>query len=76
MSDFKIKTGRAIANHFFWVFILQGILAIIIALWVLAYPPVIIPLVAAMFLWQGVTAIFLAYRVREFRKENLDVITD
>jgi uncharacterized membrane protein HdeD (DUF308 family) len=69
MDNTNVHRGRNIANHFFWVLLLQGVLAILIAIFVMIYPPIIIPLIAAMFLWQGITALFLATRVRKFWKE-------
>ncbi len=69
MTNIRIQSTNSIVNHFFWVLLTQGVLAIFIAIIVLAYPPFIIPLVSAMFLWQGLTALFLAVRVRRFRKE-------
>jgi hypothetical protein len=69
MDTIHIHQTRSIANHFFWILLLQGALAILIAFLVIIYPPVIVPLIAAMFLWQGLTALFLAWRVRKFWKE-------
>lgn len=69
MDNVHIEKSKRLANHFFWAFMLQGVLAILIAIFVMVYPPIIIPLVAAMFLWQGLLAIFLAIRVRAFHDE-------
>lgn len=69
MDNIHIEKSKQLANHFFWVLILQGILAILIAVFVIVWPPIIVPLIAAMFLWQGLLAIFLAARVRSFHNE-------
>ncbi|HUO56199.1 MAG TPA: DUF308 domain-containing protein [Candidatus Paceibacterota bacterium] len=73
MNPAHVRKSRNITNHFFWVLLLQGILAILIAIFVMIYPLIIIPLIAAMFLWQGITALFLATRVRKLWKEMPDL---
>ena len=57
------------------MFMVQGILALLMAFLILLYPPIIVLLVATMFLWIGIAAFAMAWRVRKFWQEAPDLFT-
>lgn len=73
MTKIPVTTTTNLARHFYIMFWTQGILSIIMAVLVLLYPPIITLLVAATFLWIGIMAFVMAWRVGKFRKELSDI---
>ncbi|GEM_PF-3415038 len=73
MNKETIHPARRIANHFFWLFIAQGILFVLMAFLVIIYPPIIILMIVSMFLCTATIAFIMAWKVRGFWKETTDL---
>lgn len=72
MTKVPITTTVDLVKYFYIVFLVQGVLSVLMTLLVLLYPPIITVLVAAAFLWFGIVAFVIAWRVRRFSRELSD----
>jgi uncharacterized membrane protein HdeD (DUF308 family) len=69
-----ITAARKVANHLSALFLLQGISFILLGILVLIYPPFLFALVAATFIWTGITTIILSGRVRRLAREHPELL--
>jgi hypothetical protein len=58
---------KEITNSFFWIVGLQGLSLIVLGALIIIYPAVLFLIVAAAFIWTGLTTLMLAWRVRQSR---------
>jgi uncharacterized membrane protein HdeD (DUF308 family) len=65
---------KEIANTLSWLFILQGISYIALGILVIIYPATLFAIVAATFIWTGLTTLMLAWRVRQSREALREVL--
>jgi uncharacterized membrane protein HdeD (DUF308 family) len=68
--------SRSVINYFYWLMLLQGLSFLLLGILVVMYPPAVIILVAINLLWNGITTIMLAWKVRKLRRLDPDVLAE
>lgn len=71
----RLKETRKAASILFWMWLLQGVSLLILGGLVLFYPQILFALVAATFIWIGLIALLIAWRILQFKKQLPKIFT-
>ena len=75
MFSTRLKQTRKMTSVLFWMWLLQGVSLLILGGLVLFYPQILFALVAATFVWIGIIALLVAWRIRSFKKQLPELFT-